>query len=277
MALIELQELERISPVFRGKAGNRLAGGILRSLGIEKIQKAYDNNSMHEGADFAGHILEEFGIKYAIAGREFLESVPEGPFITISNHPYGSIDGLILTDIFGHLRTDFKVMVNKVLGRIAAMDSSFITVTPTGKEKAAPDRESMSGVRASLRHLRNGHPLGLFPSGAVSDLSLKDRCIRDREWQEAVLRLIKKADVPVIPVRFFDRNSDFYYLLGLIDWKVRLLRLPGEILNKRGKMARVGIGPAIPPEKQRQYKSLEEFGIMLRNSVYCMDFTETAG
>lgn len=274
MALIEIEELEKASPIFRGKAGNAIAKGIMGLLGIDRIQEAYDRNSMYTGPDFARHILEDFGIEYRVSGQENLAALPNGPFITISNHPYGSIDGLILTDIFGHIRPDFKVMVNKFLGRIEAMGSSFITVTPNGAEKKAPDRESMAGVRASLRHLRAGHPLGLFPSGAVSDLSLKDRCIRDREWQEAILRLIKKAEVPVVPVRFFDRNSDFYYSLGLIDWRIRLLRLPGEVLNKRGKRTRVGIGPTITPEAYAGCESIGQFGKMLRNSVYCMVFSE---
>ena len=128
----------------------------------------------------------------------------------------------------------------------------------------------MAGIRTALKHLREGHPLGLFPSGAVSDLSLKEMCIRDRQWQEAILRLIRKAAVPVIPVRFFDRNSDLFYLLGLIDWRIRVLRLPREVLNKKGRQVRVGVGRAISPAAQAQCSSLQDFGRLLRDSVYGM-------
>lgn len=271
MALIELEELERASPLFRGRAGHLLVKEVFRCLGLDRIQEAYDRNCSFEGADFASHILEDFGVRYTVEGPG-LAALPQGPFITVSNHPYGSIDGLILADVFGHLRPDFKVMVNKVLGRIKALEPSFIKVTPTGNERKAPDTQSMAGVRAALGHLREGHPLGLFPSGAVSDLSLKDRCIRDRKWQEPVLRLIRKAAVPVVPVRFFDRNSDLFYLLGLIDWRVRVLRLPREVLNKKDRQVRVGIGQAITQKQQAQCSSLEDFGKMLRAAVYGMTF-----
>ena len=110
--------------------------------------------------------------------------------------------------------------------------------------------------------------LGLFPSGAVSDLSLKDGCIRDREWQEPVIRLIKKLNVPIVPVHFIDRNSNFYYSLGLIDWKVRLLRLTAEVFNKRGKRTRIAIGEIITPEQQDEFSDIRLFGEFIRNKVY---------
>ena len=106
----------------------------------------------------------------------------------------------MLVDLFGHIRPDFKVMVNRFLGRIKALESNFICVTPNGSERSAPTKDSVQGIRDAIAHIRDGHPLGIFPSGAVSDLSIKDRCIRDRQWQEAVLRLIKKLNVPVVPV-----------------------------------------------------------------------------
>ncbi|MGN0201843.1 MAG: lysophospholipid acyltransferase family protein [Candidatus Cryptobacteroides sp.] len=269
MALFEIEELEQISPLFRGKAGHAFAKGLLRLLGIERIQEGYDRNDCYEGPEFASHILEEFGVRYTVGGPG-LGMLPEGPFITVSNHPYGSIDGLALVDVFGHIRPDFKVMVNKFLGRVKALEPSFIKVTPTGTEKKSPDLQTMSGIREALRHVRDGHPLGLFPAGAVSDLSLKDRCIRDREWQEPILRFIRKAGLPVVPVRFFDRNSDFFYLLGLIDWRVRVLRLPHEVLNKVGRQIRIGVGLPVSPEEQAACSTLEEFGALLRNSVYSM-------
>ena len=126
----------------------------------------------------------------------------------------------------------------------------------------------MQGVKDAMAHVRAGHPLGIFPAGAISDLSLKDRCIRDREWQEAVIRLIKKLSVPIVPVHFLDRNSDFYYMLGLLDWRVRLLRLPSEVFNKKGKRTRIAIGPVITPEQQAEITDIDQFRELLSNKVY---------
>ena len=256
MPLLTLNELESVAPAFRGKAGNAFARLLMKALAVDKVNDLYDRNSSLEGPAFAEAVLKDIGVEYEICHPERLESLPDGPFITISNHPYGSIDGVMLVDLFGHLRPDYKVMVNRFLSRIETLGENFICVTPTGN------------VKAAMEHIKAGHPLGIFPSGAVSDLSLKDRCIRDREWQEAAVRLIMKLKVPVLPVAFMDRNSDFYYSLGLIDWRVRLLRLPSEVFNKRGRRTRIGIGEMITPEQQSQFKDVDGFRAFLRSTVY---------
>lgn len=268
MPLLTLEELEEMLPLFRGRAGNALGRGLMRMLSIDRINDLYDRNASHSGPDFARALLEDVGVKYEVLNREVLDRLPEGPFISISNHPYGSLDGVMLVDLFGHIRPDFKVMVNRFLGRIKAMSENFICVTPTGNEKTPPTPDSIQGIKNAVRQVYDGHPLGLFPAGAVSDLSLKDRCVRDREWQKPVLRLIKKLNVPLVPVHFLDGNSSLYYSLGLIDWRVRLLRLPGEVFNKRGKIQRIALGEIVTPEQQNDFEDIEEFGLFLRNKVY---------
>lgn len=268
MPLLTLNELENTASVFRGRCGNALGRGLMHMLSVDKVNELYDRNSCCKGPDFAHAVLEDIGVEYEILHPEVLDSLPTGPFITISNHPYGHIDGVMLVDILGHIRPDFKVMVNKFLARIETMGDNFISVTPTGVERTEPTKESIQGIKDAIAHVRAGHPLGIFPSGAVSDFSLKDRCIRDREWQEPVIRLIRKLGVPVVPVHFLDRNSDFYYSLGLIDWKVRLLRLPAEVFNKKGRNTRIAIGEIITPEQQSEFPDIQRFSKFLRNKVY---------
>ena len=268
MPLLTLKDLESESILFCGKAGNALGRVLMRMLSVDRINDLYDRHLTFQGPDFASAVLKDLGVSYEIFGEDILHDLPEGPFVTISNHPYGSLDGVMLVDIFGHLRPDFKVIVNRFLGRIKTMSGSFIYVTPTGNEHKNPTKDSIQGIKEAVAHLRGEHPLGIFPSGAVSDLSLKDRCIRDREWQEAVIRLIKKMRVPIIPVHFLDRNSDFYYSLGLIDWRIRLLRLPAEVFNKCGKRTRIVIGEIITPQMQDSYEDVHEFSEYLRNTVY---------
>ncbi|MBR4312497.1 MAG: hypothetical protein IKT86_04050, partial [Bacteroidaceae bacterium] len=172
---------------------------------------------------------------------------------------------------FGHRRADYKLMVNQFLSRVEALSPSLIPVTPTGVERTVATRESIMGVRRALAHLRSGGALGLLPAGAISDFSLRDGCVRDREWQPAIIAFMAKAKVPILPVHFIDRNSSFFYMLGLIDWRVRLLRLPGEVFNKAHRPVRIVVGPVISVEAQHQYlatHTLKEYGMWLRERVY---------
>lgn len=268
MPLLTLNDLEQVSPVFCGTAGNELGQRLMQLLSIDRLNELYDRNLGFSGPDFAGAVLGDIGIEYDVINPEVLFRLPEGPFITISNHPYGSIDGILLLDLFGHIRPDYKVMANKILDRVEPLRQNFISVTPVGNVRTAPSADSLQGIKGAIAHVRAGHPMGIFPSGAVSDLSLKDRCIRDREWQEPVIKLIRKLNVPVIPVHFLDRNSDFYYLLGLIDWRVRLLRLPAEVFNKRSRRTRIALGNPIMPSDQSAHASLSDYTAYLRHQVY---------
>ena len=138
MPLITLQELEQIAPLFRGRVGGMLARGTMRLLAVDKLNALYDRHAHLSGADFAHSVLKDLEVGYEIFvdKKEVLTQLDDlnlgNPLITISNHPYGHIDGLILADYFGHMRPDYKVMVNQVLNRVEALAPSIISVTPTG-------------------------------------------------------------------------------------------------------------------------------------------------
>ncbi len=298
--LISLAEMEKISPVFRGRAGNAFARWLLKVFDVTAVQKLYDGAVRDNAPDTAAALVAGLDLKYTVAHEQYLEQLPAGPFITISNHPIGSMDGVILADYMGHKFPDYKLLVNQFLMRIEALRPSFIPVVPTGEERTGPKSESVSGIRIAREHLLAGHPLGLFPSGAVSDLllgkqpvvrlpectdyvpdalvsqqkplSYTEPKVRDREWQMPIVKFIKKAGVPVLPIRFFDGNTDFFYRLGAVHgWKIRTLRLPHEVMTKRGKTIRMGLGPVITVEQQASCKTLAELRTLLRASVYSQE------
>ena len=166
-------------------------------------------------------------------------------------------------------------MVNEMLTWIPGLAPSFIAVNPLTNASKGVSDTSINGVKNAMRQLQAGGPLCLFPSGAVADLKPRQGWIlSERDWQDAAVRLIRKARVPVVPVRFFDRNSRFYYALGLIDYRVRFVRLFHEAFNKRGSRPRVGIGAPISVEQQEQYPDLQAFKAFLRSSVYEMPLPE---
>lgn len=268
--LIGVKDLENLSPIFKGKTGHRLAKFVIRLFAMDRVNKLYENSCNYTGSRFAASLLNNLGVNYCIGNVERLNQLPEGAFITISNHPYGGLDGIMLIDLMAELRPDYKLMVNKILSLIKTMDENFVSVKPKGNSDIGINSLNINGIRTTLAQLQEGHPIGFFPSGAVSDLSLRDMCVRDREWQESIIKLIQKAKVPIVPIRFFDQNSPFFYSLGLINWRVRLIRMPYEIFNKRKQRPRIGIGKIISVEEQEQitdYKSLRSF---LRKSVYKM-------
>jgi putative hemolysin len=92
--------------------------------------------------------------------------------------------------------------------------------------------------------------------------------IRDYAWTHNVVRLIRKANVPVYPVYFDFRNSRFFYILGKISWKIRTLRIPAEAFNKQGKTAHVYIGKPIPADTIQAIKDDFELAGLLYERTY---------
>ena len=279
MPVITAKDAGALSPAFKGFWGRLLFKIMLRVTGIYHVNTIHDRveaSGVQPGPDFAKGILDEMGVDFAVGNSERLEQLPEGAFIVISNHFYGHIDGICLVDLIGHIRPKSKVMVNELLLWIKGLTPSFIGVNPTISEKEAASATSINGVKNALLQIRSGEPLCLFPSGAVADLSPRNHwTICERDWQDAAIRLIRKARVPVIPVRFYDRNSWFYYFLGLIDYRIRLLRLFHELKNKRGKHPRLAVGEIISVEEQERYTDLQEYKALLRNSVYSIPLPNT--
>lgn len=270
MKVIEPKDFEDFSPIYKGEKGHRLAECVMRLLAIDRINQVYDQSGDYTGAEFTSRFLDDIGVNYLVGNAERLKMLPEGPFITVSNHPYGGLDGIISIDLMARIRPDYRFMVNKVISKVKTLQDNIISVIPTGNKKTGVHGANIKGIRETLAHLHNGHPMGFFPSGAVSDLSLRDFHIRDRKWQSSILHVIHSVKVPVIPIRFFDKNSAFFYFLGFISWRIRALRLPYEVLNKRKQELRIGIGNIIPVEEREKFADAEAFGAFLRECVYEM-------
>ena len=279
MVVITQQDAaDRLSPVFEGRKGKllfRLAAGVTGIAKVNALHDRMDQEGVPYGPPFAKAILDHIGVDFRVGNAERLDALPEGPFLVIANHVYGHIDGICLLDLFGSRRPDTKVIVNEMLTWIPGLAPSFIAVNPVTNASKGVSDTSINGVKNALAQLRDGSPLCLVPDGAVADLKPRERwTLRERDWQDAAVRLIRKARVPVVPVRFFDRNSRFYYALGLLDYRVRFVRLFHELFNKRGTCPRVGIGAPISVEQQEQYPDLQVFKAFLRSSVYDLPLSE---
>ncbi|MDR1881788.1 MAG: lysophospholipid acyltransferase family protein [Prevotella sp.] len=267
--LISRDMIRNLHPVFRGCLGDALASIVFSVGGLNKVNAVYDASKQYTGLAFVNDMLDKLGIIRKYENYEVLDNFKEGPFITVSNHPYGHIDGILAISAVAAKRRDYKMMVNWMLSQIDTMDEHFIGVNPYAKDnKMKSLKSSVGGVKQCLEHLRNGHPLGLFPAGGVSSPHL-DRT-EDREWQPPVLKLVKKAKVPVIPVFISGNNSWFYRFLGFIDWRIRTVRLLHETVNKRGKTIHVRFGKPIPVEEQSRYDDIKEFGEFLKARTYAM-------
>ena len=267
--LISLEDIRKVHPIFRKKQGDFLAKKALQISGLNNVNKVYDHSKHLRGIDFCKHLLDDLQIKRIVRNEEILEKYKDQPFIAVSNHAYGHVDGIANIELLGTYQPNFKMMVNFILGMIDTMEDHFITVNPYDPD-VFNKVSSLNGIKECISHLRDGKPLGLFPAGAISNLERNNGkwVIEDREWQTSVLKLIKFGKVPVIPIHISGGNSSFFYLLGLIDWRLRNLRLGHELYNKKGHEMIFTVGEPISLKEQAKYSDLDSFGRFLRTKTY---------
>jgi len=241
-------------------------------------EKIYANSLLAQGRtqndrEFLDEIFRLFGVRTVVENPENIRYfIDNKQFITVSNHPYGTFDGMSLIRMISGVRPDIKGLTNFVLSYIKPISHHFIPVNPF--QKSTSKKSSLPGLRIAKKWLEEGHPLFFFPSGQVSHID-KHLKIKDREWQLSSVKFIQKANVPVIPVYFYGHNSWFFLLAGLIHPLIRSLLISTEVVNKRGKIIRLRIGEPISTEQQSHFKDSKTYGKFLYDKTYELKNSKT--
>jgi len=270
MNLIESNDIKAAGKLnrFGGKVGGSIVAKlVMYIMRLNKINKLYSDVYNENPEEFLERLVEALGVTIEV-NEEDLQKIPgNGAFITVSNHPFGGLDGIILIKLLSKYRPDYKVMANFLLKKIVPIKDYFLGVNPFENRK---DISSAGGLKEALRHLAEGKPLGVFPAGEVSAYQADSNSIEDREWSPSVLKLIRKADVPVIPVYFKGSNSMLFQILGLIHPMLRTVKLPSELLNKKNRVIKLRIGNPISPEVQHSFTDVIQYGKFLRAKTYLL-------
>ena len=250
-----------------GVLGNILASILMRMLRVHKINEFYRRVSPYRGRVFIEATFQELNITSNILPQELAHIPKEGPFIVVSNHPFGLADGLLMLNTFASIRPDFKTLSNFLLNRVPNLAEFFILVNPF--EESANKSSSLPGLRALHRHLQAGSPIGIFPAGEVSTYN-KQGYIEDKPWGTSSLKILHAAKVPIIPVYFSGTNSTLFHELGTIHPRLRTARLPIEFFHKKGKTITMRIGRPITETEQAAFANPESLGAYLRARVYAL-------
>lgn len=254
---------------LQGIGGEGIAKLLMFILGINKVNDIYSKIGDNQGLDFIKSLMEELDIKYDINPEE-LKRIPQGGFITISNHPFGGIDGILLMLLIIEQRPDFKVMVNYLLQKIKPIADCCLPVNPFENKQSI--NSSLAGIKSAIKHVKEGHGLGIFPAGEVSAFNQSLFNVADKQWNDSILKLIKGAEVPVVPIYFHGTNSNLFHLLGLVHPMLRTVKLPSELLNKKNKTIKIRIGNPISVAEQKEFadNDISRYGRYLRAKTYAL-------
>ena len=97
--------------------------------------------------------------------------------------------------------------------------------------------------------------------------------IKDKPWDKRAIKIIRKANVPVLPIYFHAKNSKLFYVLSKISPVLRTLKLPSELGNKKRKIIHIKIGEMIPSKEISKIEDLEILTNFLREKTYLLSKT----
>jgi putative hemolysin len=287
------RRIESCTPVLaRPTRGGRIVDTkrILRSLGIasppDLIVRLIDQalgvaefetlcagaGVSASNADVRGQIADVFaaaGIRWKVKDESGGADLSRaGPLVFYGNHPYGFADALIgLSTALAH-RPDTKVLAN---GTVAAFDfyaAHTIRVDlGSGEKRLATNR---TALRDTLRHLRAGGSLLIFPSQICAHLRLPACRVTDPAWSPHLLSLIDLSGATSVPLYFHGHNSWRFQLLGLIHPVFRTLLLLREFIALKGRRIEVCMGAPLNAVETAIGEPVAERMRRLRERLYAL-------
>lgn len=205
------------------------------------------------GIEFLPAILHEMNIKMDVTG---LENLPEnGKCFFVANHPFGIVDGLVLTSIVSNKYGDFKAIGNEVFMMIPQLRPLIAAVNVFGTNRRDYLVELDKVFKSDI-------PITHFPAGLVS--RLHNFKVRDSLWQKSFITKTIECKRDIVPLYFYGRNSILFYSVYLIrktlgiKATLELALLPHEFFNKRNRTIKVRIGkPITHVELEKNHNHLD--------------------
>ena len=236
---------------------------IAKIIKQDELNRILGKYSDYDGVDFLTKIIEEFNLKLEIEGKE---NLPENrKCFFAANHPFGVIDGLVLTHTVSEKYGNLKAIANDAFMFIPQLRPLIAAVNVYG-------RSSKEYIKALDDTYNSEIPITHFPSGAVS--RLKNGKVQDSAWQKSFITKAVSSKRDIVPFYFYGRNSNLFYtvytvrqLFG-IKLNIELLLLPREMFRKKNKTIKVKIGKPIQYHMFDESSSKRDWAQKVCSHVY---------
>jgi putative hemolysin len=244
---------------------------IERVTGQPYLKWLYDDYRDHpvSGESFWDSAVRRLELK-VVSNTETLATWPRrGPLVVVCNHPFGVLDGIVISQLVSHVRNDFRVLTNAVLLRAEEAKPFLLPIDFAETDEAL--KTNLKSRAEAKAYLLAGGCLIVFPAGGVSTTPKfwSKRAI-DTEWKTFTARLITQAKAPVAPVFFAGQNSRAFQIASHISMTLRLSLLFKEVHNRIGSEVVVRIGEAVPFERLPAMTDRQAFMGYLREMTYAL-------
>jgi putative hemolysin len=219
-----------------------------KATGQPRLKRLYIDNQRHPRANetFWQAAVRSLALDVRYDTHALAAMPPTGPVVVVANHPYGVLDGIVISWLVSKVRSDFVVLTNAVLMRAPELNGFILPIDFSGSEDAL--RTNLASRAAARAQLDRGGVVVVFPAGAVSTapdkLGLKPAV--DARWQPFVSQLIQRSRAMVIPIWFGGQNSRLFQVASHLSYTLRISLIFHEVRTRIGTCLPVVIGAPIP-------------------------------
>lgn len=253
------------SPVRRGiiKAIEWCTG----KIHIVRMIREFERRGKYHGAAFWRGALDVMRIDL-ITPQDQLDRIPKtGPVVIVANHPHGMVDGMVMADLIGRVRADYRILTRAFLTDIDEDAGAFLIPVPFPHEEDA-QAKMVEMRRQAMAHLKDAGVIAIFPSGVVASSDTMFGPLIEEEWNLFTAKMIRLSGARVVPLFFPGANSRWYQIASQLSATLRQSLLIHEIVNACGKPQNPVVGhPFDAAEVEERLKDPRAFMAWMREKT----------
>ena len=216
-----------------------------------RMVRRFERMGPAEGQAFWSQALGIMGINLKTPPEQIAHIPKTGPVIVVANHPHGLVDGMVLAELIGRVRTDYKILTRSLLTGVHEIEEFMIPV-PFPHE--SDSREQGLEMRArAMEHLKQGGVIVLFPSGTVAHSETMFGSAIEAMWNPFTAKMITRSGATVVPIYFPGQNSRAYQIANKISPTLRQGLLIHEVMHSCNRAQKPVVGEAISPARIKDY------------------------
>ena len=227
-----------------------LLTGKLRLL--KKVMQ-FEKMGIPVGQPFWKQALDLLGINLLTKQSEIAKIPKKGSLVITANHPHGLVDGMVLAELIGKVRTDYKILTRSLLTGVKQIDQFMIPVPFDHEENAL--KKSLEMRKSAMDHLEKGGVIVVFPSGKVASSETMFGNVVEGDWNPFTAKLIQKSGANVLPIFFPGSNSRIYQIANQVSATLRQGLLIYEVVHAMNKPQSPFIGSLIKQDEIVPWKS----------------------
>lgn len=213
-------------------------------LRLLRLIRKFEAMGVPDGQAFWKQALEVMGIELQTPPEQIANIPEKGPLIIVANHPHGLVDGMVLAELVGRVRTDYKILTRSLLTGVAEIEPFMIPV-PFAHEADAL-QQNLEMRKRSMEHLHDGGCIILFPSGVVAASETMFGPAVEREWNPFTAKMIQRSSAQVLPIYFPGQNSRWYQMANRMSSTLRQGLLLYEVVHALNRPQKPVVGEVIP-------------------------------